>query len=80
MVISGDHFVVGRSREADMVVDDPNVSRRHLELRREMDGWVARDLGSTNGIQVNGRQVNETALAPGDQVTLGLTTLTFELD
>jgi hypothetical protein len=80
MVVSGDRFVVGRSREADMVVDDPNVSRQHLELRREMDGWVARDLGSTNGIQVNGRQVTETALAPGDQVTLGLTTLTFELE
>ena len=80
VVVSGSHFVIGRSREADMVVDDPNVSRRHAELRPEQDGWIVRDLGSTNGIQVNGRHVAETALAPGDEITLGLTKLTFELD
>jgi hypothetical protein len=79
-VLSGSRVVVGRSREADLVLEDPNVSRRHAELRREDGGWQIVDLGSTNGIKVNGRRVSEAALRPGDQVTIGVTDLTFELD
>ena len=44
-VVSGDPFVIGRSRECDLVLDDPNVSRRHAELRREDGGWAVHDLG-----------------------------------
>ena len=48
---------------------DPNVSRRHAELRRGSTGdWQIVDLGSTNGIKVNGRQVDASRLAPGDEV------------
>jgi hypothetical protein len=79
-VLSGSRVVVGRSREADLVLQDPNVSRRHAELRREDGGWQIVDLGSTNGIKVNGRRVDNAALRPGDQVTIGVTDLTFELD
>jgi len=79
-VLSGNRVVVGRSREADVVVQDPNVSRRHAELRREDGGWQIVDLGSTNGIKVNGRRVTNAPLRPGDQVTIGVTDLTFELD
>ena len=51
---------------------DPNVSRRHAELRRADSGdWTIVDLGSTNGIKVNGRRVASTRLSPGDQVTVG---------
>jgi hypothetical protein len=79
-VLSGSRVVVGRSREADIVLQDPNVSRRHAELRRDDDGWQIVDLGSTNGIKVNGRRVDNQPLSPGDEITIGVTDLTFELD
>jgi FHA domain-containing protein len=79
-VLSGSHVVVGRSREADIVLADPNVSRRHAELRRDEGGWQVMDLGSTNGIKVNGRRVDQAGLSPGDRITIGVTDLTFELD
>lgn len=77
-VVTGDPFVIGRSRECDLVLDDPNVSRRHAELRREDGGWVVQDLGSTNGIKLNGRRSRGGPLSPGDEITLGLSRLTFE--
>jgi len=79
-VLSGDRVLVGRSRECDVVVSDPNVSRRHIELRRGDRGWAAVDLGSTNGMKVNGRRVGHAELNPGDRITVGVTDLTFELD
>ena len=79
-VLSGNRVVLGRSREADIVLQDPNVSRRHAELRRDDGGWQIVDLGSTNGIKVNGRRVNAQPLSAGDQITIGVTDLTFELD
>jgi Protein of unknown function (DUF3662)/Inner membrane component of T3SS, cytoplasmic domain len=79
-VLRGDHAVVGRSRECDVTVSDPNVSRRHIELRRGERGWSAVDLGSTNGMKVNGRRIGHAELNPGDRITIGVTDLTFELD
>jgi pSer/pThr/pTyr-binding forkhead associated (FHA) protein len=79
-VLSGSRVVLGRSREADIVLADPNVSRRHAELRRDDSGWHVADLGSTNGIKVNDRRVDQVALSPGDRITIGVTDLTFELD
>jgi Protein of unknown function (DUF3662)/FHA domain len=78
LVLSGDQVVIGRSRDCDIVLDDPNVSRRHAEVRRSGEGWTVADLGSTNGIKVNGRRVGEARLAPGDEITLGLSRLSFE--
>jgi hypothetical protein len=79
-VLSGDHVLVGRSRECEVVISDPNVSRRHAEIRQLGEHWVIADLGSTNGIKVNGRRVDRAQLEPGDRITLGMTELTFELD
>jgi hypothetical protein len=79
-VVSGDRFLVGRSRDCDLVLDDPNVSRRHLELRRDRAGWVAVDLGSTNGVKVNGRRVEEAPLESGDEIAVGVSQLTFEVE
>jgi hypothetical protein len=79
-VVTGERALIGRSRECDAVLDDPNVSRRHAELRRDDGAWVIADLGSTNGVKVNGRRVEEAQLAPGDEITLGVTDLTFELE
>ena len=73
--------VMGRSRDCDVVLDDPNVSRRHAEVRPSGGGWIVNDLGSTNGIKVNGRRVDgPQSLRPGDVVELGTSRVTFELE
>lgn len=77
-VLSGERFVIGRSRECDLVLDDPNVSRQHAELRLEDGAWAVRDLGSTNGIKLNGSRSPGGRLSPGDEITLGLSRLKFE--
>jgi pSer/pThr/pTyr-binding forkhead associated (FHA) protein len=71
--------VIGRSRECDIVLDDSNVSRRHAELTPRAGGWAITDLGSTNGVRLNGRRIDQTEqLAPGDRLELGATTIQFE--
>jgi pSer/pThr/pTyr-binding forkhead associated (FHA) protein len=73
--------VIGRSREADVVVEDPNVSRRHAEVRPSGGSWMVRDLGSTNGVKVNGRRIQgPQSLKPGDTIELGTARVTFELE
>jgi Protein of unknown function (DUF3662)/FHA domain len=80
-VLEGPRSTIGRARDADCVLRDPNVSRRHAELRRSPQGeWTIADLGSTNGVKVNGRRVGSTRLAPGDEVTLGTTTFRFDIE
>jgi hypothetical protein len=69
---------IGRSSACDVVLDDPNVSRRHAELRLGGATPVVVDLGSTNGTTVNGHRVREQALAFGDRIALGSTTLVLE--
>jgi hypothetical protein len=75
--------VVGRSRECDVVLADSNVSRRHAEIRPDgRDGWVLTDLGSTNGVRVNGRRADPgrpVAIAPGDQLDIGTVDVRFEV-
>jgi hypothetical protein len=72
--------VVGRSRRCDFVVEDPNVSRQHFELQRRGPDWFAVDLGSTNGISVNGRRVSSARLQSGDEITAGTSRMQFKLD
>ena len=65
----------------DCVFSDPNISREHAELRRGSTGdWQIVDLGSTNGIKVNDRRVDSARLSPGDEVTLGTTRFTFDIE
>jgi hypothetical protein len=70
--------VVGRSSGCDITVEDPNVSRRHAEIRREDGAYWIVDLGSTNGVTVNGERVERARLAPEDTVLLGTTEVRFE--
>ena len=69
--------LIGRSRECDVQLADPNVSRRHAELRQEGASYWIVDLDSTNGIEVNGRKLKRSKLESGDRVTLGSTELVF---
>ena len=72
---------LGRSRQSDVMVDDANVSRAHAEIRPHGSSWVLTDLGSTNGVRLNGRTVTQSeVLKPGDEIELGTTTLTFSLE
>jgi hypothetical protein len=69
---------IGRSKECDLPLDDASVSRRHAELRLENGAaWIV-DLGSTNGIEVNGRPAERARLEHGDRIVLGQTELVFE--
>ena len=80
-VLDGPSAVIGRSDEAECVLRDPNVSRRHAELRQGRDGeWAIHDLNSTNGVKVNGRRAGSSRLREGDQVTVGTTTFRFGLE
>jgi hypothetical protein len=69
--------VLGRSREADVRVSDVSVSRRHAELRQEGAGYWIVDLGSTNGLEVNGKQVDRARVRDGDRITLGSAEVVF---
>jgi hypothetical protein len=81
MIVGEAGATIGRSRDCDVVLADPNVSRRHAELRPSAGSWVISDLGSTNGVKVNGRRIDHpAALNPGDRIELGTAALTFELD
>jgi hypothetical protein len=80
-VLEGPKATIGRSKDAECVLRDPNVSRRHAQLRRGESGdWEIADLGSTNGVKVNGRRVSSSRLRPGDEVTLGTTTFSFDIE
>ena len=76
--LGGRRVVLGRSKECDIQVADPNASRRHAELRREGDAYWLVDLGSTNGLDVNGKRTQRAKLANGDRVTIGTTELVFK--
>jgi hypothetical protein len=72
---------MGRSRECDVVLTDPNVSRKHAEIRPRGGSWVVTDLGSTNGVTVNGRRIDGPAvLKAGDEIELGTSVISFELE
>jgi hypothetical protein len=69
--------VLGRSKEADLQVADPNVSRRHAELRQEGATYWLIDLDSTNGVEVRGKRVKRLKLEDGTRFTIGGTEITF---
>jgi hypothetical protein len=69
--------VLGRSREADVRLADVNVSRRHAELRQEGAAYWVVDLGSTNGLEVNGKRTKRARLRDGDKITMGSTEVVF---
>ncbi|WP_019135644.1 FhaA domain-containing protein [Cellulomonas massiliensis] len=76
-LLTGPVTIIGRGSEADIIVDDPGVSRRHLEIRVTPDGVIASDLGSTNGLYVEGHQVPAATLLDGNTLTIGRTRILF---
>ena len=81
LVVGPGGITLGRSRQCDVMLDDPNVSRTHAEIRPRGGSWVINDLGSTNGSRLNGRKLDGSeVLKPGDEIELGTSRLTFELE
>jgi Protein of unknown function (DUF3662)/FHA domain len=69
--------VIGRAKDCDIQLPDPNVSRRHAEVRQEGAAYWVIDLDSTNGTEVNGRRQKRAKLRQGDRITVGSTELVF---
>jgi Protein of unknown function (DUF3662)/FHA domain len=68
---------VGRSQENDIVINDPNVSRRHARISRADNGFVVEDLGSTNGTLLDGAPIDRERIEGGDELTFGQSTARF---
>jgi hypothetical protein len=81
LVVGPAGATLGRSRQCDVMLDDPNVSRTHAEVRPRGGSWVLTDLGSTNGSRLNGSRVEGSeVLKPGDEIELGTSVIKFELE
>lgn len=74
--ITGSAVVLGRSTEADIRIDDPGISRKHAEIRPGTPAVVL-DLGSTNGIVVDGQHTQRATLRDGSRIVLGSTTIVY---
>ena len=80
-----EEVVLGRALEADVRVNDSKVSRRHATINSIINSatgrteYVIHDLGSRNGISVNGVRIDEAVLVHGDKITIGEHILRFEL-
>jgi hypothetical protein len=93
LLLNGEHLplappgiVIGRGNDADLRIDDPGVSRKHIEIRVEEPQDPAagpritvHDLGSTNGVSVNGKRVDQAALADGATIRIGNTTMSLRI-
>ncbi len=79
LVVASEGAVIGRSRDCDVVLDDAGISRRHAHIRPTAQGWTIEDLGSTNGVLLNGERVRGSQpLQMGDRIELGSTEIVFE--
>lgn len=71
-------IIVGRDTGADVLIDNPSVSRRHAEIRLGDDGWVVEDLGSSNGTFLDGSKIDgPQSIGLGDEIGFGKFTIVF---
>jgi hypothetical protein len=78
--VDKDRATIGRSKECDLQVDDPNVSRRHAELVREGSAYWIVDLDSTNGVELNGKRLRRAKLEEGATFVVGETEIAFSTE
>ena len=69
--------LIGRSKDCDIQLADPNVSRKHAEVRQEGAAYWVVDIDSTNGTEVNGRRQKRVKLRQGGRIAIGSTALVF---
>ena len=70
-VLEQESLTLGRSASSDIVLDNDNVSRAHARLSRIDDEYTLEDLGSRNGVLLNGLQVHSAVLRDGDEIHVG---------
>ena len=76
--LTDDIVKIGRHQSCTIVFADSNVSRVHAQLQQDSTGWLVVDLGSTNGVKVNGTKISkEKLLADGDELAFGTSTARF---
>jgi pSer/pThr/pTyr-binding forkhead associated (FHA) protein len=71
IALEGERIRLGRGPGVDVLIDDASVSHEHAALELTPTGFLIRDLGSTNGVRLNGARVMTAELKHGDRVTLG---------
>ncbi|MDO5025243.1 MAG: DUF3662 and FHA domain-containing protein [Trueperella sp.] len=76
-ILTGTVTVIGRSSDCDITVDDPGVSRQHLEIRITPGGVIATDLDTTNGTYVEGHRIKAATLLDGNALMIGRTRIMF---
>ncbi len=70
--------IIGRHGQCNLVLHDPEVSRRHVKLASGDNGWWVDDLSSTNGSFVNGQRITHQSTAPGDRIQIGQSVLVIK--
>jgi pSer/pThr/pTyr-binding forkhead associated (FHA) protein len=70
-------ITIGRSKDSEVAIDDPSISHQHAALELGSGGYRIRDLGSTNGVVVNGARMALAELKHGDRITLGQAELRY---
>jgi pSer/pThr/pTyr-binding forkhead associated (FHA) protein/tetratricopeptide (TPR) repeat protein len=75
--LSKDKLVIGRSQEADIILDDPSVSRRHCVIEARKGVYYARNISASNPLTINAEPVTEKRLYSGDQLAIGTWSLAF---
>lgn len=78
--VSADRFVIGRSQDCDLVIDNLGVSRQHAEIVMEGGVPILKDMKSNNGTYVNGKRITRYNLNDGDEIAIGKFTITFQQD
>lgn len=78
IVLVRDKVIIGRRTSCDICLPSNNVSSEHCELSFHHGCWHVRDLGSKNGVKVNGSRVQQQSLRPGDGIRIG--ELSFTID
>lgn len=77
--ITKDEILAGRSLDNDFVISDISVSRKHFKIKKEGDRFIISDMGSGNGIKVNGSKTNSATLSDGDIISVGARQIKFEI-
>ena len=76
--VDKDTMIIGRSRTCDVVIPSAKVSRQHASLSRVDGDLYIEDLGSANGVWLNGEKITRAKVNPGDTFTISDETLMFE--